>query len=219
MLPFQFRNCEFEEFKNGFYLISFNSVDVMVNPEKTKFNATRLMKSINSNPNLRYSQWRKGKTAMILIDSKEMEQEVTGCRATNGKYLDWSIFYKFVYDVSPVQGTRWLNGDEHWDRPETEGYLYLVQPQDKLDTDVYKIGRTWNPKQRFKGYGADVNVIRIKKVDDMFAAEKVMIAYFNRKFKKAIRDGLGNGDEYFHIKSKKLALIAFMKAIQLYEEQ
>ena len=217
-LPTQFLELEAEEFKFGFYTVSFNGVDVMVNPELDKFNAHKLMKDICMNPNVRYDHWRKGKQAKILITSPDMEWKMKGRRAVNGTYLDWSLFYPFVYSMSPIYGARWLAGDEEWTRPENEGYLYLVQPQDKLGTDIYKIGRTWNCAQRFKSYGKKVDVLLTAKVEDTLAAEKIMIAHFEGKFKKAIRDGNGDGEEYFHIKSRTLALRAFRRSLRLYQE-
>ena len=213
-LPYQFREIEMEEYKKYLYTISYNGVDVIVNSDKNKFNATELMKDICLNANNRYNQWRKGRTAKILIEPG-MEIQVNGCRDANGKYLDWSLFYIFVYSVSPIYGARWLMGDEDWSRPVNEGYIYLVQPQDKLGTDIYKIGRTWNCSQRFRSYGRNVDVICRTRVDDMFTAEKIMIAYFEGKFDRAVRDGLGVGEEYFHIKSRNLAKESFKKGLEL----
>ena len=217
-LPYQFREIEMEESENNFYLVLFNGVDVIVNPEQDKFNATRLLRDIILNKNIRYSQWREGKPAKILIESRDMEIQVCGCRAVNGRYLDWSLFYSFVYGISPVYGARWLNGVEDWNRPEKEGYLYLVQPQDKIETDIYKIGRTYDYKKRFKSYGKNAVILRVVRVDDMTEAENILLKIFEEKFERAVRDGNGVGEEYFHVKSKNLAITAFKEAIEKYQE-
>ena len=218
-MPFQLRNLVMSPYINGYYFIEYNGVRIIVHPDKNKFNATRLLKKLTCDRNARYSMWRSGKSANQLIRSADMEDVRKGSLKIKGVYLDWNLFYPFVYNVATVPATHWLNGEEDWSDIDNSGYLYLVQPQDKLGTDVYKIGRTWNFEQRCKSYGTNVDVISKESVEDMYDAERILLAYFAGKgFERAVRDGLGDGVEYYHIQSKEIAIESFQQAIFEYKK-
>ena len=57
------------------------------------------------------------------------------------------------------------------------GYLYIVQPEKYIGTDVYKYGITWNTKRRFWKFGGDkCKVFHVEKVEDMYKAELALHA-------------------------------------------
>lgn len=74
-------------------------------------------------------------------------------------------------------------------------YVYLIRTREfkNLNENVYKLGRTINPKSRFGSYppGSEINVI--SKCDNCEEVEKNLLGIFSDKF--IIRKDLGN--EYF----------------------
>jgi hypothetical protein len=56
-----------------------------------------------------------------------------------------------------------------------EGYLYLVQPTKYIGTNVFKVGKAWNPKQRFSSYGKEVKIFETFKVKDVDTGEKMLL--------------------------------------------
>ena len=71
-------------------------------------------------------------------------------------------------------------------------YLYLIQVNNDIGSNIYKIGKTTQiPSERFKGYKKGTYPIRISMVDDCHKREHELIKLFNIKYK------LIRGREYF----------------------
>ena len=72
-------------------------------------------------------------------------------------------------------------------------YLYLIQDNQDIGSNVYKIGKTTqSPSDRFKGYSKGTYPIRISQVDDCHIREIELINLFKNKYI------LFRGREYFN---------------------
>src|SRR5438105_2025038 len=71
-------------------------------------------------------------------------------------------------------------------------YLYLVQPEEYLETNIYKIGGSKDLNQRMKIYGKKVIIYRTYTlIERFYGFETKLIELFNLKFNKF------KGREYF----------------------
>lgn len=61
-------------------------------------------------------------------------------------------------------------------------FIYLVQPREFIDSRVYKIGKTINPKQRLTSYPKGSKIILIVPCEDCSMEEKKLIEIFKEKF-------------------------------------
>lgn len=97
---------------------------------------------------------------------------------------------------------------------KTPGYLYLVQPERFLGTNIFKVGKTERePEKRFSEYGKDTLVLECVKVEDIDNSEKTVINFFSsaQKYK--------DGNEYFECKNKDCARVLFFEAISFLKKE
>ena len=71
------------------------------------------------------------------------------------------------------------------------GFVYLCQPEEYKNMNVYKIGNTVDIKQRISSYGKNTNLLLSYKVKNKIYCEKLIIKKFNEYFK------LFKGKEWF----------------------
>ena len=224
----QFKSIEGEIINDRFIKIHFNGVDIIMNHERTMFNASKIVSELVSrrkeNSNLctkTFNDWFKTKQAKRLQQyHPEWFEHVggKGSRTFGGYYLSMdNLFREFCNSMAGEKSIMWLNGDENWELTD-EGYVYLVQTASHIGSDIYKVGYTWNTKQRFIAYGKNVDVIAVEKVNDMNAAEKILIKMFSDSFNRAIKDKNNNGEEYFHVPTRDEAINRFYEGISLYSD-
>jgi hypothetical protein len=94
----------------------------------------------------------------------------------SGTYMDMSLIPVIVAWCNPMLGYFMVNQLNSDAKNDPSGYVYIVQPEVHLDTNVYKIGRTWNPKVRFQSYGAKTKVIKCERVNNMYSVETAIIS-------------------------------------------
>lgn len=70
------------------------------------------------------------------------------------------------------------------------GYLYFVQSEEHLGTNIFKIGKSINYVSRFRSYGRCM-VYRLIDINNIDIFERILIRYFNHYFE------LKKGLEYF----------------------
>jgi hypothetical protein len=85
--------------------------------------------------------------------------------------------------------------DDSWTPTDsqTHKFIYLVQPEQFLGTDVYKFGRTINPQHRFVEYG-DCTIVRIFEVSDQYREEHELMVLAKLLFGHPVQ-----GREYFEV--------------------
>jgi hypothetical protein len=85
--------------------------------------------------------------------------------------------------------------DDDWTPTDlqTHEFIYRVQPEQFIGTDVYKFGRTINPQHRFVEYG-DCTVIRIFEVSNQYRAEHELMVLAKLLFGHPVQ-----GREYFEV--------------------
>jgi hypothetical protein len=97
-------------------------------------------------------------------------------------------------------------------------FLYLVQPEEFLNTDIYKIGRTTqyssNFISRFNEYGLNLKIIYLINVETihLFELEAKLVDKFNNNFKNY------KGREYFQGDINKMKII-FLDIINEYNQK
>lgn len=73
-----------------------------------------------------------------------------------------------------------------------KGILYLLQPKQYIDTNIYKIGCSKRANlDRLRSYGKGTKYLSFCEVDNVLESEKNLISHFKKKFK------LATGREYF----------------------
>jgi hypothetical protein len=90
------------------------------------------------------------------------------------------------------------------------GFLYLIQTESDLDTNIFKYGRSVNPKYRFIAYGY-LNIIKCERVKDMINAETELMTLARCVFGKPVR-----GKEYFQIDDLDQGIDLFNEIVSNY---
>ena len=74
------------------------------------------------------------------------------------------------------------------------GIVYLIQPEEYLETNIYKVGRSDNQSlRRIKSYGKRTEIVSIMCVSDCKSIEKIILDKFKSVFP------IVKGREYFDI--------------------
>jgi hypothetical protein len=92
-----------------------------------------------------------------------------------------------------------------------DGYLYLVQPQEYLNSNIYKFGRTINPANRFVAYG-NLTIIECLPVNHIFQAKTELMRLARCVFGKPIK-----GLEYFTIDDLSVGIDIIKEVIQNFQ--
>lgn len=81
------------------------------------------------------------------------------------------------------------------DSGDTDNFIYLIQEREFIKTheNVYKLGKTVNPKQRLSSYPKGSKVILVLPCTDCNVAESSLLSIFDRVFTKRI----DIGSEYY----------------------
>ena len=76
---------------------------------------------------------------------------------------------------------------------DSRGGIYLVKPSQYVTngSNIFKLGKSRNPRKRIKSYGQGTIIFKIVMVNDCDSAEKDLIELFNQHF------CLIKGKEYF----------------------
>ena len=216
-----FSDVELIQLDNGYYTFEYIGINILVSKDKSKFNASKLIRDIKGDyKKYNYNKWKNQEASRKTLQANpELEEHITGNSQVNGYYLAWVLFYQFIYNISAHnQVTRWLvSREDNWNRSEDYGHVYLVQETRHLGTNIYKIGRTYDTTQRFYSYGAKPKILKTYAVDNMYAAEGYLINEFESKYTRAIRDKNSHGNEYFIIESDDVAIKSFNKAVAQYK--
>lgn len=79
-----------------------------------------------------------------------------------------------------------------------KGHVYLIQPEEYLDTNIYKIGYTTEISVRIKSYGRNTKLLDSCEVENPQSVEQKLLNVFNRSFKRV------KGEEYFQGEEDKI---------------
>ena len=195
---------------NGFHIGEYNGVTLCTTSDKQMFNASILPSQLRPTKTLKdFTNSKFYITILKYHPDWECVYAQTGKRISNGKYMKWELLERMTGSMDSIKSFEWINGSPDWREKGNEGYLYFVQTSDHKGTNIHKVGRTWNMKQRTKSYGKQVKIHRSITVDDMYAAEKVMQNAFAGRYDRAKRDGNGDGEEYYIIEDLEEALELF----------
>jgi hypothetical protein len=99
----------------------------------------------------------------------------TNANRLAGTYMDMRLIPVIVAWYNPMLGYFLVNQLNSNAKNDPSGFVYIVQPEEHSDTNVYKIGRTWNPKVRFQSYGAKTKIIKCERVNNMYSVETNII--------------------------------------------
>ena len=121
-----------------------------------------------------------------------------------GTYIDIDLITTIISWENPLIGyyianqyyipTKILNSINNI---KLKGYIYIVQPERYINTNIIKIGRTYNTKLRFQNYGKNIKIFLIKEVDNMYDSEIKIInnILINYKISKNSREYIDLGNK------------------------
>ena len=210
--------CEdMKQLKNLNWSCKLNEVELILTPDRKMFHAKRLMEQLcdrrkldnNKTCTKTPSDWLKHEKATKI---KLKHPEWFNC-IKNSWFFSLNLLHEYALSCNPF-ASLWLAGDKDWNENNDSGYIYLIQRGKHLNTNIYKVGKTWNLKQRFVAYGKDVKILRTYFVTDQTESEKLLINNFNNKFEHAICDEEKNGKEYFLCPNDTEAIITFDETIK-----
>ena len=161
----------------NFVVVSHCGLSIIYSTCDDMFNATKLCKAISSR---KFHKWNETKEAhkfkqrfphfFKVYMTGDLDGSIDNRLA--GTYIHSSMLNVIVSWANPMVGYCLVNGMAEEVMLDKSGFLYLVQPERYLGTNVFKYGITWNTKQRFSKYGGDkCKVFHIVKVNDMYSAE------------------------------------------------
>jgi hypothetical protein len=172
---------------DNFVMIHHHQLNLIFSTKDQMFNATKLVRSISDSE---IKKWNETKSAKLfkqrfpqyfkVITTRDFKG--TDGNRLSGTYMDMTMIPVIVAWCNPMLGyflVNQLNSDAKIDQ---SGYVYLVQPEEHLDTNVYKIGRTWNPKVRFPNYVDKTKLIKCERVNNMYSVETSIISNLSEYF-------------------------------------
>ena len=171
--------CEdMKQLKNLNWSCKINDVELILTPDKKMFHAKRLMDQLcdrrkldnNKTCTKTPSDWLKHEKATKI---KIKHPEWFNC-IKNSWFFSLNLLHEYALSCNPF-ASLWLAGDKDWNENNDTGFIYLVQREKHLNTNIYKVGKTWNLKQRFVAYGKNVKILRTYSVMNQTEAEKLLI--------------------------------------------
>jgi hypothetical protein len=167
----------------NFIVVEYYQLNLIFSVKDQMFNATKLVRSISSSE---IKTWNETKAAKLfkqrfpkffkVIGNKDVKG--TDIHRVSGTYMDMTMIPVITAWCNPMIGYFIANNLSIDEKNDLSGFVYLIQPEEHLGTNIYKIGRTWNPDQRIRQYGSKTNIIKCVKVDNMFLAETMIIQSF-----------------------------------------
>jgi hypothetical protein len=144
---------------DNFVMIHHHQLNIIFSTKDQMFNAAHLVKCISSSD---IFTWKRSKTGKQFMDRfpqyfkviSQSELTGTNCQRLQGTYMDMTMLPIIVTWCNPMLGYFLMNELNSEVKNDRSGYFYIVQPEEHLDTNIYKIGRTWNLNIRFQKYGA-----------------------------------------------------------------
>jgi hypothetical protein len=191
-----FRNAKVVEvISENYVTIHWYGMNMIYSVKDQKFNATKLVEAIS---NTKFKKWNE---TQIAAQFRERYPEffIEKTKVANrlkGTYLDPEMIYVIVAWANPMIGFHLTNGRaEEYGMTDKSGFIYLVQPEEYLGTNIFKVGRTWKLEHRLPKYGKNTKIIKTAKVKDMYSVETKLL---NSLKDETISDALlVKGSEYF----------------------
>lgn len=164
-----------ETLNEDFVILRYYCVNLLYSMELQMVNVTNLCRQFD----VSYRHWKKGKFIQRLMErfpEKFVDDFDNKYNKGRGSYIDGDLVNLILCLLDPIVGFTITNGyHENVEIVHKSGYVYIVQPEEYKNTNIYKIGRTWDTKQRFQAYGKDAKIISVKKVEDMYKTETSII--------------------------------------------
>lgn len=218
-------SCQANKIDNNFYKANYNGIDLILSHDRTKFHANKLLEQLcsrkksNGQPSKSVNDWLKHKTAETLkrIHPGWFVQLKFG-KTKPSWFFDLHCLHSFATSCDSIKGELWLMNENWQDEIIDNGFIYLVKSSIHKDTNIYKIGRTWNLAQRFKQYGKDIVIYKTQAVSNQYQAEEILIKKFESKYEHATKEQGTEGEEYFYCENVDEAINTFKEVIdELYE--
>lgn len=182
-----------ETINEDFVVLKHYGVNLIYSINLQMVNATNICNQFDFS----YRHWKTCYNITTLMERfpekfvDDFNNRIPRCRGT---YIAEDLVNYVLSQMNPILGYTIINGyHENVELNLKEGYVYIVQPEEYKNTNIYKIGRSWKTKQRFQAYGKDTKIILIKKVEDMYTTE-MNIRNELTEISKPIK-----GNEYFNI--------------------
>ena len=177
--------CRTEKLDDKYSVISIEGIDVLYSHELNMIRLYDIMNKYEKRP----IDWiRNASTQKIIQRYPELIRKLNG-NVIQGYFIDISLLPMVLMWIDPVIGYNYMNGLNIHDK-STDGYIYIIQKPKHFNTNIYKIGRTYNI---FRRYDKDVKIISLKYVKDMYTAEYKLIKAFNELYDSV------KGKEYFEV--------------------
>lgn len=180
-----------ETINDDFVLLRYHNVNILYCVRLQMVNVNHLCKQFD----VKFRFWKKCQQVKQLMDrfpDKFVNNYNDSYNKGRGTYISEDLVNIILCLLNPILGyTITNNYHDGVELINKTGFVYIVQPEEYIGTNIYKIGRTWNPSQRFVEYGKKVKIIRLNKVKDMYLTEINLIndiTEYNKPFK---------GKEYF----------------------
>ena len=180
-------------FDENYVLINYLGIDMIYSVKDDKINATKLCKQFDRDFN-KFNETKGGKLLKEKFPDKfkivnKIKNELSGT------YIDTELINVVICWANPLIGYYVSNGYVIPDDviktsndARLNGYIYIVQPEEYLNTNIIKIGRTWNPDIRIPKYGKNTNVLFLKEVNNMYETERNILYYIDTYEYKLVKD-------------------------------
>ena len=179
---------------DSYMYVSYNGVDVYMTSDKEWFNASKLLKSFKSvvhddgseKHKQTFNGWFNGSTIKsYFIENPDIVKDIQGAgtQKYKGKYLPVYMFQFVLGALDFSKCLSWWQGNINWSYVNVEGYVYMIQTKDLIDTSIVKVGETVDYKSRFRGYSKQkqtMYILCIAKVYDRCKAERAIKNYLCR---------------------------------------
>lgn len=166
--------------------MSYNTINNELKRMKQKF----IVSDLSSFMNLYGKIMERGD---IKIIQKQLFNE-TGLKYTETKLKD--ELTEMGYQITKINRT----GVSYYVSKSVKGFLYINQLNKHIDTDIYKVGRTVDMRQRMKEYkqhNSGANVLVCKPVSNQFKAEVKLLSLLNEAVENNLLKHDTTGKEYF----------------------
>ena len=180
-------------FDENYILINYLGIDMIYSVKDDKVNATKLCKQFNRD----FYKLFETKGGKLLRNKFPDKFKVVNKikNELSGTYIDTDLINVVVCWANPLIGYYVSNAYaipddviETSNNARLNGYVYIVQPEKYLNTNIVKIGRTWNPNIRFQKYGKNTKVLLVKEVNNMYETERNMLFHIDTYEYKFVKD-------------------------------
>ena len=167
-------------YNDNYILVKYLGIEMIYSVKDDKVNATKICEQFGSC----FRKWfetKGGKKLREMFPEKfKLHNNVKN--ELKGTYITTDLINVILCWADPLIGYYISNCYSIPDNvktlstyKKTKGFIYFIQPEKYLGTNIYKIGRTWNLKMRFRKYGINSKTLFTIEVNNMFEIERKLI--------------------------------------------